>query len=56
MTAMMLQQGHQPIVFDNLSKGHRQAVPNAQFVLGDFGDFNFTLEVLELPEHMRTSC
>ena len=47
MTAMLAREGHQPVVFDNLSKGHREAVENVQFVLGDFGDFNFTLETLQ---------
>ena len=47
MTAMLAREGHQPIVFDNLSKGHREAIKNVQFVLGDFGDFNFTLETLQ---------
>jgi len=47
MTAMLTRQGYQPVVFDNLSKGHRAAVHNVQFVLGDFGDFNFILETLQ---------
>ena len=45
MTAMLRRQGHEPVVFDNLSKGHRGAIKNIQIVLGDFGDFNFTLDV-----------
>jgi UDP-glucose 4-epimerase len=47
MTAMLAREGHEPVVFDNLSKGHREATQNVQFVLGDFGDFNFTLETLQ---------
>lgn len=47
MTAMLKREGHEPVVFDNLSKGHRAAIKNVQFVLGDFGDFNFTLETLQ---------
>ena len=47
MTAMLVRQGYQPVVLDNLSKGHRDAVHNVQFVLGDFGDFNFILEILQ---------
>ena len=43
MTAMLAREGFEPVVFDNLSKGHREAIQNVQFVLGDFGDFNFTL-------------
>lgn len=46
MTALLGREGHEPIVFDNLSKGHRQAVGNAQFVMGDFGDYDFTLDTL----------
>ncbi|MBP8605333.1 MAG: UDP-glucose 4-epimerase GalE [Phycisphaerae bacterium] len=47
MTALLAREGHHPVVFDNLSKGHRSAVQNAQFVLGDFGDFNVILETLQ---------
>ena len=47
MTAMLAREGYQPVVFDNLSKGHREAVHNVQFVLGDFGDSNFILETLQ---------
>jgi UDP-glucose 4-epimerase len=47
MTAMLAREGYEPVVFDNLSKGHREAIRNVQFVLGDFGDFNFTLETLQ---------
>lgn len=46
MTELLARQGHQPIVFDNLSKGHREAVKNAEFVQGDFGDYDFTVGVL----------
>src|ERR1700686_2707999 len=35
----LLQAGHDVVVFDNLSRGHRQAVPkNAELVVGDLGD------------------
>ena len=47
MTELLARQGHQPVVLDNLSKGHRSAVKNAEFVRGDFGDFEFTVDVLE---------
>jgi UDP-glucose 4-epimerase len=47
MTELLARQGHQPVVFDNLSKGHREAVANAEFVQGDFGDFDFTVGVLK---------
>ena len=35
---MLAQQGYQPVVLDNLSKGHREAVSNYPFELGDLGD------------------
>lgn len=47
MTALLAREGHQPVVFDNLSKGHRQAVKNAELVQGDFGDLDFTVETLK---------
>jgi UDP-glucose 4-epimerase len=35
----LLHAGHQVVVFDNLSRGHRQAVPkNAELVVGDLAD------------------
>ena len=35
----LLQAGHQVVVFDNLSRGHRQAVPkSAELVVGDLAD------------------
>lgn len=46
MTALLAQRGCEPIVLDNLSKGHRAAVGNARFVLGDFGDYDFTVDIL----------
>jgi len=46
MTATLARAGHEPIVLDNLSKGHRTATGNARFVLGDFGNYDFTTEVL----------
>lgn len=46
MTATLARAGHEPIVLDNLSKGHRSATCNARFVLGDFGNYDFTAEVL----------
>ena len=39
VTEELLQAGHQVVVFDNLSRGHRQAVPkNAELVVGDMAD------------------
>lgn len=47
MTELLARQGHRPVVFDNLSKGHRAAVKNAELVQGDFGDFALTLATLK---------
>jgi UDP-glucose 4-epimerase len=46
MTAMLGASGHEPIVFDNLSKGHRAAAGKAQFIEGDLGDFELLVETL----------
>lgn len=47
MTALLAREGYEPVILDNLSKGHRKSIGvNAHFVLGDFGDLNFTLETL----------
>ncbi|MCE5187483.1 MAG: UDP-glucose 4-epimerase GalE [Planctomycetaceae bacterium] len=47
MTALLAREGYEPVVLDNLIRGHRKAVVgNVQFVLGDFGDLHFTLETL----------
>lgn len=46
MTAILAQQGHEPIVFDNLSRGHRAAVANAEFVLGDLADYDLLVKTL----------
>jgi UDP-glucose 4-epimerase len=47
MTAMLGANGHEPIVFDNLSKGHRAAVGRAQFIEGDLGNFELLVETLK---------
>ena len=38
MVRMLAKQGYNPVVFDNLSKGHREAVANYPFELGDLRD------------------
>ena len=35
---MLAEKGYNPVVFDNLSKGHREAVAGYPFELGDLGD------------------
>jgi len=47
MTAMLAAEGYEPIVFDNLSRGHRAAVGQAQFVEGDLGNFELLVETLK---------
>ena len=46
MTALLAQEGHAPIVFDNLSKGHRAAVRDAKLVVGDLADRALLLRTL----------
>ena len=47
MTAMLAAQGHEPIVLDNLSKGHRSAVKHAEFIHGDLADYQLLLKTLK---------
>lgn len=47
MTAMLAAEGFEPVVFDNLSKGHRSATAGAEFVRGDLGDYELTVETLK---------
>jgi len=35
MTAKLAAEGHEPVVFDNLSKGHKSAIRDVEFVEGD---------------------
>lgn len=46
MTAMLGAEGHEPVVFDNLSKGHRAAVGRAAFVQGDLSDYDLLVKTL----------
>ena len=46
MTAMLAAKGHEPIVFDNLSKGHKAAIGNNEFVLGDLADYELLVKTL----------
>jgi UDP-glucose 4-epimerase len=48
MSAMLAAEGHQPVVFDNLSKGHKAAiVKEAQFVKGDLSDYELLVKTLK---------
>jgi UDP-glucose 4-epimerase len=44
---MLAAEGHEPVVFDNLSKGHRAAVRDSEIVVGDLGDYDLLLETLK---------
>ncbi len=46
MTAMLAGEGHEPVVFDNLSKGHQAAIGQAAFVRGDLSDYDLLVETL----------
>ena len=48
MVLALLDAGHQPIVFDNLSTGFRWSVPEGvPLVVGDIGDFELVLRTLQ---------
>jgi len=47
MTAMLAAERHEPIVFDNLSKGHKAAIQQAEFVEGDLADYELLVGTLK---------
>ncbi len=47
MTAMLAAEGHQPVVFDNFSTGHRSAVRHADFIEGDLADHALLVKTLK---------
>ncbi len=46
MTALLAAEGHEPVVFDNFSKGHRVAVRNVEIIAGDLADYDLLLKTL----------
>jgi UDP-glucose 4-epimerase len=46
MTAMLTAEGQKPVVYDNLSKGHKSAIGQAEFVRGDLADYDLLVDVL----------
>ena len=46
MTAMLAAEGHEPVVFDNLSKGHISAIAETEFVRGDLADYELLVHTL----------
>jgi UDP-glucose 4-epimerase len=47
MTAVLANEGLEPIVYDNLSKGHIQAVSDTEFVRGDLDDFELLVNTMK---------
>ena len=47
MVACLAAEGHQPIIYDNLSKGHTAAIKGCEFVKGDLADFNLLTATLK---------
>jgi UDP-glucose 4-epimerase len=47
MTATLVREGHEPVVFDNLSKGHKGAIKDVPFVNGDLANFDLLVETLK---------
>ena len=47
MTAMLNAEGHDPVVYDNLSKGHRAAIGQTKLIEGDLDDYKSLLETLK---------
>lgn len=47
MVKMLVQQGCDVVVLDNLSYGHRDAVKNARFIHGDLADIPFLMQLFQ---------
>ncbi|MHC4646038.1 MAG: UDP-glucose 4-epimerase GalE [Planctomycetota bacterium] len=47
MTALLAVEGHEPVVLDNLSTGHRAAVGQVLFVEGSLADYELVLRTLK---------
>lgn len=47
VTAMLKSQGHEPVVYDNLSKGHKAVIGDTEFIEGDLADSRLLIEALE---------
>jgi len=46
MTATLQRRGYEPIVFDNLSKGHRSAIGQVRLIEGDLADHELLVQTL----------
>ena len=47
MTAMLAAEGFEPIVFDNISTGHKAAIGQTEFVKGNLADYELLVETLK---------
>jgi UDP-glucose 4-epimerase len=47
MTAMLAAAGYEPVVFDNLSKGHKSAIEKTKFIKGDLADYDLLVQTLK---------
>ena len=47
MVALLANEGHHPVVYDNLSKGHRAAIGSTDFVQGDLADHALLVQTLK---------
>jgi len=47
MTELLAGTGNHPVVFDNLSRGHRAGVRNAEIVEGDLADYDLLVNTLK---------
>jgi UDP-glucose 4-epimerase len=46
MTATLAKNGYEPIVYDNLSKGHKTAISGVELVRGDLSNFELLLKTM----------
>ena len=46
MTDLLAREGHEPVVYDNLSKGHKSAIGRNKFIQGDLSDFDLLTDTL----------
>jgi len=47
MAAMLAAEGFEPVVYDNLSKGHKAAIKGIEFVNGNLDDFQLLVVTLK---------
>ena len=47
MVACLADEGHQPVIYDNLSKGHKAAIKGCKFIKGDLADFKLLTATLK---------